>query len=126
MQSTLLSLFSQIYDPHRGQGKMYPRAPILLFTVLAMLAGARSYHQVHAFIRTHLDRLSRDSKLGRHSPRLSPRNQRMSVQTGPGSPVAIAEPEFLLELLVHLPHTQRALIAAASRRSEVRAGRLLR
>jgi hypothetical protein len=58
MQSTLLSLFSQICDPRRGQGKMYPQAPILLFTVLAMLAGARSYRQVHAFIRTHLDRLN--------------------------------------------------------------------
>jgi hypothetical protein len=37
---------------------MYPLPPILLFTVLAMLAGARSYRQVHAFIRTHLDRLN--------------------------------------------------------------------
>jgi hypothetical protein len=37
---------------------MYPLAPILLSTVLAMLAGARSYRQVHGFIRTHLDRLN--------------------------------------------------------------------
>ena len=58
MSCTLLSLFSQIPDPRRGQGKMYPLAPILLFTVLAMLAGARSYRQVHAFIRTHLARLN--------------------------------------------------------------------
>ncbi len=58
MPSTLLSLFSQVADPRRGQGKMYPLAPILLFTVLAMLAGARSYRQVHAFIRTHLTRLN--------------------------------------------------------------------
>lgn len=58
MPSTLLSLFSQVSDPRRGQGKMYPLAPILLFTVLAMLAGARSYRQVHSFIRTHLDRLN--------------------------------------------------------------------
>ena len=58
MPSTLLSLFCQISDPRRDQGKMYPLAPILLFTVLAMLAGARSYRQVHAFIRTHLDRLN--------------------------------------------------------------------
>ena len=36
MPSTLLSLFSQVSDPRRGQGKMYPLAPILLFTV-AML-----------------------------------------------------------------------------------------
>ena len=58
MPSTLLSLFSRIADPRRGQGKMYPLAPILLFTVLAMLAGARSYRQVHAFIQAHLDRLN--------------------------------------------------------------------
>ena len=58
MPSTLLSLFSQVVDPRRGQGKIYPLAPILLFTVLAMLAGARSYRQVHAFIEAHLDRLN--------------------------------------------------------------------
>jgi hypothetical protein len=37
---------------------MYPLAPILLFTVLAMLAGAKSYRQVHTLIRTHLERLN--------------------------------------------------------------------
>ena len=58
MQSTLLSLFSQVSDPRRGQGKMYALAPILLFTVLAMLAGAVSYRQVHAFIHVHLYRLN--------------------------------------------------------------------
>jgi hypothetical protein len=58
MQCTLLSLFSQVADPRRGQGKMYPLAPILLFTVLAMTAGAVSYRQVHTFIRVHRDRLN--------------------------------------------------------------------
>ncbi len=58
MPNTLLSLFSQVADPRRGQGKMYPLAPMLLFTVLAMLAGARSYRQVHAFIQAHLERLN--------------------------------------------------------------------
>ncbi|QND55338.1 ISAs1 family transposase [Mesorhizobium huakuii] len=58
LPGTLLSLFSQIPDPRRGQGQMYPQAPILLFTVLAMLAGAVSYRQVHAFIRIHLVRLN--------------------------------------------------------------------
>ena len=58
MSSTLLSLFSQISDPRRGQRNMYPLGPILLFTVLAMLAGARSYRQVHAFIQAHLPRLN--------------------------------------------------------------------
>ncbi|SIS89437.1 DDE_Tnp_1-associated [Insolitispirillum peregrinum] len=37
---------------------MFLLAPILLFTVLAMLAGVRSYRQVHSFIRTRLDRLN--------------------------------------------------------------------
>ena len=58
MSPTLLSLFAEVPDPRRGQGKMYPLAPILLFTVLAMLSGAVSYRQVHAFIKTHLDRLN--------------------------------------------------------------------
>jgi hypothetical protein len=58
MSSMLLTLFSELPDPRRDQGKMYPLAPILLFTVLGMLAGARSYRQVHAFIQTHLDRLN--------------------------------------------------------------------
>lgn len=58
MQSTLLSLFSEVTDPRRGQGKMYPLPPILLFTVLAMLAGAESYRQVHAFIHIHRNRLN--------------------------------------------------------------------
>ncbi len=58
MPPTLLSIFGEIPDPRRGQGKMYPLAPILLFTVLAMLSGAVSYRQVHAFIKAHLDRLN--------------------------------------------------------------------
>ena len=58
MSPTLLSLFAEVPDPRRGQGKMYPLAAILLFTVLAMLSGAVSYRQVHAFIKTHLDRLN--------------------------------------------------------------------
>ena len=55
----LLALFSRVPDPRRRQGKMYPLAPLLLFTVLSMLAGAKSYRQVHAFIKTHLARLNR-------------------------------------------------------------------
>ncbi len=58
MPGTLLSLFSQVFDSRRGQGKMYGLAPILLFTFLAMLAGVVSYRQVHAFIHVHLDRLN--------------------------------------------------------------------
>ena len=59
MAETLLGLFSQVSDPRRGQGKMYALGPVLLFTVLSMLAGARSYREVHSFIRTHLDCLNK-------------------------------------------------------------------
>ncbi len=65
--STLLARFAKLPDPRRRQGKMYPLAPVLLFTVLAMLAGARSYRQVHAFIETHLDRLN--AEFGTKLPR---------------------------------------------------------
>ena len=72
MSSTLLSLFFRISDPRRDQGKMYPLAPVLLFTVLAMLAGARSYRQVQAFIRAHLDRLNDEFDLSlRRAPTYS-------------------------------------------------------
>lgn len=58
MSDGLLSLFSEIPDPRRGQGKMYGLAPVLLFTVLALLAGARSYRQVHSFIKAHREALN--------------------------------------------------------------------
>jgi hypothetical protein len=48
MSSMLPTLFSELPDSRRDQGKMYPLAPILLFTVLGMLAGARSYYSCTA------------------------------------------------------------------------------
>jgi hypothetical protein len=39
MPSTLLTLFSQVSDPRRDQGKLYPLGPIPLFTVLAIWRG---------------------------------------------------------------------------------------
>jgi hypothetical protein len=35
---------------------MYPLPTILLYTVLAIVAGAKSYRQVHDFIDIHLER----------------------------------------------------------------------
>ena len=58
MPSTLLSLFSKLTDLRRDEGKMYPLAPMLLYILLAMLAGAVSYRQVHAFIPIHPRRLN--------------------------------------------------------------------
>lgn len=69
MSTTLLSLFSEVTDPRRDQGKMYPLPTILLYTVLAILAGAKSYRQVHGFIDIHLVRLNAAFGLFlRHAP----------------------------------------------------------
>jgi hypothetical protein len=36
----LLDALSEVPDPRRAEGKRYPLAPLLLFTVLALLFGA--------------------------------------------------------------------------------------
>jgi hypothetical protein len=46
-QPTLLEIFSQIKDHRRAEGKLYPLPQILLFCLLAMLAGATSYRKMH-------------------------------------------------------------------------------
>jgi len=57
-QPTLLEIFSQIKDRRRAEGKLYPLPQILLFCLLAMLAGATSYRKMHEFIMAHFRRLS--------------------------------------------------------------------
>jgi predicted transposase YbfD/YdcC len=56
-QPTLLELFSQIRDHRRAEGKLYPLPQILMFCLLAMLAGATSYRKMHEFIIAHFRRL---------------------------------------------------------------------
>ena len=58
-QLTLLELFSQLSDHRRAEGKLYPLPQILVFCLLAMLAGATSYRKMHEFIMVHFRRLSR-------------------------------------------------------------------
>ena len=48
--SRLLEALSEIPDPRRAEGKRYPLAPLLLFTVLALLSGATSYRQIICFL----------------------------------------------------------------------------
>jgi len=57
-QSTLLEIFTQIRDHRRAEGKLYPLPQILVFCLLAMLAGATSYRKMHEFIMVHFRRLS--------------------------------------------------------------------
>ena len=54
----LLAALEQIPDPRRRQGQRYGLAPLLLFTVLAVLAGATSYRRIRLFIGVHRERLN--------------------------------------------------------------------
>jgi DDE_Tnp_1-associated len=56
-QPTLLEIFSHIRDHRRAEGKLYPLPQILMFCLLAMLAGATSYRKMHEFIMAHFRRL---------------------------------------------------------------------
>jgi len=56
--TALLSALSGIPDPRRSQGRRYPLAHLLLFSVLAVLAGATSYRGILSFIGVHRERLN--------------------------------------------------------------------
>jgi hypothetical protein len=53
-----LAALEQIPDPRRRQGQRYGLAPLLLFAVPAVLAGATSYRRVRLFIGVHRERLN--------------------------------------------------------------------
>src|SRR3954466_16102860 len=52
----LLAALEGIPDPRRRQGRRYPLAHLLLFSVLAVLAGATSYRGILSFIGVHRER----------------------------------------------------------------------
>src|SRR3954451_20747594 len=54
----LLAALEPIPDPRRRQGRRYPMPPLLLFSVLAVLAGATSYRGILVFIGVHRERLN--------------------------------------------------------------------
>ena len=54
----LLAALEGIPDPRRRQGRRYPLAPLLLFSVLAILAGDASYRGILIFIGVHRERLN--------------------------------------------------------------------
>ena len=53
----LLELLAEIEDPRRAEGKLYKLPHVMLFSILAMMAGANSYRGIHSFIEIHLARL---------------------------------------------------------------------
>ena len=52
-----LTLLAEIEDPRRAEGKLYRLPHIVLFAILAIVAGANSYRAVHTFIDVHLAHL---------------------------------------------------------------------
>src|SRR5919197_1488589 len=56
--SLLRTALAEIRDPRRPQGRRYALAPLLLFSVLAVLAGATSYQGIITFIDVHRERLN--------------------------------------------------------------------
>ena len=54
----LLAALEDIRDPRRGQGKRYTLPHMLLFAILAVLAGATSYQSIITSISLHRERLN--------------------------------------------------------------------
>lgn len=52
-----VTLLADIEDPRRAEGKLYRLPHVVLFAILAIVAGANSYRAVHSFIDVHLARL---------------------------------------------------------------------
>ena len=62
--SHVLDLLGTIPDARRAQGRLYQLPYLLLFSILAVVAGANSYRGIHSFIDVHLDPLKAAFGLG--------------------------------------------------------------
>ena len=56
--SRLLDALKQIPDPRRDQGKRYPLPYLLLFSILAILSGARGFSDIIIFMEQRLNVLN--------------------------------------------------------------------
>ena len=68
--SPFVDLLAEIEDPRRAEGKLYRLPEVVLFAILAIVAGANSYRAIHSFIDVHLAQL-RDAfgmKWRKHQP----------------------------------------------------------
>ena len=54
----LLGLLSEVPDPRRAEGKLYKLPHVLLFSILAVVAGSNSYRGIVTFIDVHRRRLN--------------------------------------------------------------------
>src|SRR3954447_25764664 len=58
MTTDLLTCLATIPNRRRAEGKMYGQAGVILFSILAMVSGARSYRQIHTLIDRRLGLLN--------------------------------------------------------------------
>ncbi len=56
--SSLLDLLADVLDPRRAEGKLYKLPHVLLFSILAIVAGCNSYRGIVTFIDVHRRRLN--------------------------------------------------------------------
>src|SRR3954462_8463675 len=52
-----LTVLAEIEDPRRAEGKLSRLPHVMLFAIMAIVAGANSYRTIHTFIDVHLARL---------------------------------------------------------------------
>ena len=57
--SPLLDVLADVPDPRRAEGKLYQLPHVLLFSILAIVAGGNSYRAITTFIDVHRDRLNK-------------------------------------------------------------------
>ena len=58
MTTDLLTCLAPIPDRRRAEGKIYGQAGVILFSILAMVSGARSYRQIHTLMDRRLGLLN--------------------------------------------------------------------
>jgi len=56
--SPLLDMLADVPDPRRAEGKLYKLPYVLLFSILAIVAGCNSYRGIVTFIDVHRHRLN--------------------------------------------------------------------
>ena len=56
--SPLLDVLADVPDPRRAEGKLYKLPHVLLFSILAIVAGYNSYRDIVTFIDVHRRRLN--------------------------------------------------------------------
>jgi hypothetical protein len=79
-----LTLLAEIEDPRRAEGKLYRLPHVVLFAILAMVAGANSYRAIHRFIDVHLPCLL--SPRCTNAPNRCAKPQPLLTKTPPGTP----------------------------------------